>query len=263
MDRILLLKKIRTAIRMLKSDRTIIYQKIGLGRDSGSQAVYYLLDNTVNRYWKKYDLDKYFSEKDRESSDFRLFISNHKKMDVVNLHKTIISNQCKKVVEFGCGVSTIIMAHAMSINNKKYNIRGKVHAVEAHPKWADIVRNKLIEIGYEDYAEIIQSTPRLTKLGGQICHIFDKLPDVRPDVIYLDGPAPRDVEGNINGITMKGLSFVVAADPLLYEYSFYPGFQMIVDGRYNNVEFLKNNFKRKYSIKRDFVRDITTFYLVK
>jgi hypothetical protein len=263
MERILLLKKIKTAITMLMSDRAALYNKLGIGRESGSQKYSFLLDYTVNRYWKNSGLEKLFSEKDTESADFKLFITNHKKHDVVNLHRKIVVNQCKSVIEFGCGISTVVMAHAMLKNNEKYNIKGKIYSVEAHPKWADIVREKLIEVGLDDYTEVTSSKVRLSKLGGQTCHFFDKLPDVRPDLMYLDGPAPKDVEGNSNGVTMNGLHFVVAADPLLYEYSFYPGFQMVVDGRYNNVEFLKNNFKRKYRIKRDFVRNITTFSLKK
>ncbi len=263
MDRHQLSKKIKLGIGLLISDRSGIYTKLGIGRETKSPRSSFFLDSSVRRYWRKSGLEKLFSDNDTENTDFRLFVSNHKIVDVVNLHKKITRKQCKSVIEFGSGISTVVMAHAMWKIHEKYYIKGRIYAVEAHPKWADIVRNRITEIGLEEYVEVTTSTPRLSKLGGQACHFFDKLPDVRPDLMYLDGPDPRDVEGNINGITKDGLHFVVAADPLLYEYSFYPGFQLIVDGRYTNVQFLQNNFKRKYRIKRDFVRNTTTFTFVR
>jgi len=258
-----LLKKIKLAFGLLISDRSGLYIKLGIGRDTKSQRYSMLLDRSVRRYWRNCGLEKLFSDNDKENLEFRLFVSEHKIADVVNLHKKITYNQFKSVIEFGSGISTVVMAHAMLKNHEKYNIKGTVHTVEANPKWADLVRKRIIEIGLEEYVELSTSTPRLSKIGGQICHFFDELPDVRPELMYLDGPDPRDVEGSINGITINGLHFVVAADPLLYEYSFYPGFQMIVDGRYTNVQFLINNLKRRYRIKRDFVKNVTTFTFIR
>ncbi len=259
------IRKVRTGIRMLRADRSAIYQHIGLGRSSDSNKFLFLFDYAVNRYWQKSGLGELFEaeEKSKAFAEYKLFVSSHKKLDVVNLHKTITKNRFKTVVEFGCGISTIAMAHALCMNHNRFNLQGKVHAVEAQGKWADVVRRKLNEINLGDYVDIITATPRLRELRGQLCHMFDELPDVRPDLIYLDGPDPEQVGGRINGLSMKGIEFVTAADPLFYEYGFYPGFQMIVDGRYNNVQFLKNNLRRQYRIKRDFINNITTFFLIR
>jgi hypothetical protein len=62
-----------------------------------------------------------------------------------------------------------------------------------------------------------------------------KVPDVAPDLLYLDGPplAPERL---------------VAVDPLDIEDRFPPGFCLIVDGRMKASSFLTDHLKRHYSL---------------
>lgn len=96
----------------------------------------------------------------------------------------------------------------------------------------------------------------------QMCSYYQKLPDIVPDFIYLDGPSPSDVKGNINGMTFQCWErTIVAGDVLLMESVLLPGTHIWVDGRVNNTRFLENNFRRNFvkSWYRDM--DITLFEL--
>ena len=107
------------------------------------------------------------------------------------------------------------------------------------------------------------SKASITTIGDlQICSLYERIPDIVPDFIYLDGPNPKDVEGNINGISFKcNERTVISADLLLMESTFLPGTYILVDGRTNNVNFLRNNFKRKYFFNWDKNGDRSSFEL--
>jgi hypothetical protein len=74
--------------------------------------------------------------------------------------------------------------------------------------------------------------------------LFESLPNIRPDLIYLDGPDLSSVEVDRHGLTMSGLYFIVSAGPLPYEWPLYAGAKIMVYGRINNVRF-KEKFARK------------------
>ena len=100
------------------------------------------------------------------------------------------------------------------------------------------------------------------KYNESVCHVYDLLPDVVPDFIYLDGLDPADAEGSVSGITFKNLRrTVMAADPLLSESTLLPGFYTLVDGRSNNARFLERELKRDYEVHYDPEADVTTFEL--
>ena len=71
---------------------------------------------------------------------------------------------------------------------------------------------------------------------GQLCHFYERLPNVVPDFIYLDGPDPSDVVGAVNGLDFSHRErTVISGDLLLMEPTFVPGLIVLVDGRTNNA----------------------------
>jgi hypothetical protein len=242
------LRKIRTARSLFRSDRAGVVAALGLGDRPNAKAVRYLEKTGVSRY-----LTKGLSDEGP--------VTSVKAYDLANLHRIVRRLRPKVVIEFGCGFSTLAIAHALKANSERTGKVGRLYVVEAGEKWASNVRGKLLDLS--DWVEIRASEPRAFLLGGQLCHVYADLPNARPDFIYLDGPDPRDVIGNINGLTISGLQFACSADPLLYEWGFYPGFQMLVDGRFTNVEFLKKNLKRDYKIKSSALHSNTLFELVR
>ena len=100
------------------------------------------------------------------------------------------------------------------------------------------------------------------KYNGKICSFYKKLPNILPDLIYLDAPGQFDVKGSINGINFRSIERMpLSADLLSIEYMLIPGCRIIVDGRKTNARFLKNNFQRKWDYKENFKNDFCEFYL--
>ena len=192
--------------------------------------------------------------------------------DLARLHRLIRKRKAFTVLEFGSGLSTIVMADALSKNKadflglqEKPVLRNRfmfqIFSVESDKKWIEYSQsnfpNHLLEHVNFHYSEI-----KIDTFNGRICHFYDNLPDVVPDFIYLDGPNPKDVKGSVNGITFQcDERTVMAADLLLMESILLPGTFILVDGRTNNARFLKNNFQRNFEMSWDKDGDVTSFEL--
>lgn len=198
--------------------------------------------------------------------------------DLVRLYKLIRDRKPYQILEFGSGFSTVVMAHALKQNWNDYlkihgiNVGGggnlaypqpKIISLESAKKWRDNTILKVKAAGLLDFSEILISTVGITEHQGQLCHVYDSLPDIVPDFVYLDGPDPQTVQGSINGLTFKNPNrTVMSADILKYESTLLPGFFMIVDGRSNNARFLQRMLTRDYEIKYYENADVTTFELI-
>ncbi len=244
-----ILRKMRVAVILLRSDRAALTQALGLRSRKEEKAERYLQELGVQRY-----LVKGYPDENP--------LHRTKAYDLANLHRIVRRLRPAVVIEFGCGYSTLALAHALKFNSEKTGKVGRLYVVEAVEKWASNVRKKWSDLA--DWVEIRVSELKVHSFNGQVCHVFADLPNVRPDFIYLDGPDVKGhPTGSINGLTPSGMVFPCAADPLLYEWSFYPGFEMLVDGRYANVEFLKRNFRRDYRIKSSALHNNTLFRLIR
>ena len=179
--------------------------------------------------------------------------------DLVRLHRLVRERPCVTVLEFGIGCSTIALAHAMDQNERELGdlMRSRitrnthlfeVFSVDASEGWIAHTSGR-IPAHLAPRVHLGHSTVSATTFGGRLCHTYDSLPDVVPDLIYLDGPDPADVTGSV-----KGLSFstpertVIAADILVMEPTLLPGTVIVVDGRENNVRFLMRNLQRPVAL---------------
>ena len=118
--------------------------------------------------------------------------------------------------------------------------------------------NKLHKIYNFQYSPV-----KIGTFHDRLCHYYKKIPEIIPGFIYLDGPAPKDVHGKINGLSFQHDERTVMSDDLLLmESTFLPGMFILVDGRTNNARFLKNNFQRQYAYHWDKTGDVTTFELI-
>ena len=192
--------------------------------------------------------------------------------DLARLHRLIRKRKAFTVLEFGSGLSTIVMADALSKNKadflglqEKPVLRNRfmfqIFSVESDKKWIEYSQsnfpNHLSEHVNFHYSEI-----KIDTFNGRICHFYDNLPDIVPDFIYLDGPNPKDVKGGVNGITFQcDERTVMAADILLMESILLPGTFILVDGRTNNARFLNNNLQRNFEMSWDKDGDVTSFEL--
>lgn len=182
--------------------------------------------------------------------------------DLVRLHRLVRERPCLTVLEFGIGCSTIAIAHALAACEQERGeaVRAaaprssqlfQLFSVDANEGWIRHTRDRLpAELAHR--VHVTHSAVRATTFAGRLCHAYDVLPDVVPDLIYLDGPDPADVKG-----TVSGLSFsipertVMAADILLMEPTLLPGTVVVVDGRESNVRFLLRNLQRPFTHARE------------
>jgi hypothetical protein len=135
-------------------------------------------------------------------------------------------------------------------------------SLESSDNWRDNTIAKLAAAGLSNFSEIAVSTVTIAEHRGQLCHFYDKLPDVVPDFVYLDGPDPATVQGSINGLSFRNPHrTVMSGDLLKYESTLVPGFFMILDGRNNNARFLQRMLMCNYNIEYDEGADVTTFEL--
>ena len=192
--------------------------------------------------------------------------------DLARLHRLIRKRKAFTVLEFGSGLSTIVMADALNKNKadflaieEKPELRNRfifqIFSVESDKQWIEHSQSNfpkhLLEHVNFHYSEI-----KIDTFNGRICHFYEDLPDIVPDFIYLDGPNPKDVKGSLNGMTFQcDERTVMAADLLLMESILLPGTFILVDGRTNNARFLKNNFQRNFEMSWDKDGDITSFEL--
>jgi len=102
----------------------------------------------------------------------------------------------------------------------------------------------------------------IVKTGYQISNQYDKIPNINPDFIYIDGPDHFKINGSIKGINFRNPDRMpMNSDLLRIENFLVPGTIILMDGRTSNARFLRNNFKRNWFYKYDNVNDQNIFLL--
>lgn len=173
--------------------------------------------------------------------------------DLTRLHYLIISRKVTTILEFGIGKSTLIFNDAITKNKKKYknwvniNLRRgnpfECHSVDNYLVWIKKLRsnNNLTNV------KLHYSNLEMGTFNDRACTFYKKLPNVCPDLIYLDGPAQFLVKGSIRGISTNHQDRLpMAGDILVLEHFFLPGTLLVVDGRTANARFLKTNLQRDW-----------------
>lgn len=193
--------------------------------------------------------------------------------DLVRLHRLVRERMATTVLEFGIGFSTLVLADALARNETDYRslpnpprLRNskafQLFSVDASEHWIAATRRRLPP-ALAPRCHIARSRVVAGTHLGRLCHYYETLPNVVPDFVYLDGPAPADVEGAVNGLDFAiDERTVMAADLLLMESTLLPGAFILVDGRTNNARFLARNFQRPFRRRFDPKADITPFELV-
>ncbi len=266
--------KFKTFLYYLLNDRYWLTRKISL--------FFYkiFVEKKLFNIFFKNELDKLLKLKNlRVEKNDEIFspILNLKKkykpeiLDLARIYDLIIKNKPFTILEFGVGYSTIVIAKALYENQKEFDKRKiseirntkmfKVYSVDASKKWIEET-NKNLPDYLKKFVEFNHSPVETKVINNQLCHVYKNIPNVNPEFIYLDGPHPLDPIGKINNISFQCLERTpISADILLLESTLLPGTTILVDGRVNNVRFLKNNLKRNYNYYWDRNGDITIIKL--
>ena len=192
--------------------------------------------------------------------------------DLVRLHRLIRDRMAQTILEFGVGFSTVVMADALAKNQAEFQalpqpprLRNRmafqIVTVDASEHWIGETA-KRIPPSLKDRVHLHHSRVVAGTHIGQLCHFYERLPNVVADFIYLDGPSPKDVQGAVHGLDFSiDERTVMAGDLLLMESTMLPRTFILVDGRVNNARFLQRNFTRPFKCHRDPEGDVTTFEL--
>lgn len=174
--------------------------------------------------------------------------------DLARLHWLAVSRKVVTVLELGVGNSTLIFDDAMrrnsslememDLNQFKQEEFFTCHSVDNNDKWISEVRdnNELEKVIFHK-SEVIMGS-----FCDRVCTYYDPLPNVSPDLIYVDGPDQFSAIGNVRGVsTARSDRMPMAADILAIEHFLAPGALIVVDGRAANARFLKANLQRTWS----------------
>jgi hypothetical protein len=192
--------------------------------------------------------------------------------DLTRLHFLARSRKVTTILEFGVGKSTVVFADALKKNKEEFgefvkeNLRRanpfEVHCVENVQEWIDKCKqdfsSDLLSFAHFHFSEVEMAT-----FNSRACTMYKKLPNICPDLIYLDAPDQFGVLGDVHGISTESADRLpMSADILVLEPFLLPGTLIVVDGRTSNARFLKNNFQRNWEYKHFTQEDIHTFELV-
>ena len=189
--------------------------------------------------------------------------------DLIRLHFLVRSRKVISVLEFGVGNSTAVFNDALGKNKNDYQdfvtkkLRAfntfECHSLDNNQKWIDQVKKNFSKL---NNVKFHFSECEMSLINSKICCLFKRLPNVSPDLIYIDGPDQHSLTGEVRGINNNNSNLpVVSADILLIEYFLLPGTLIILDGRGANSIFLKNNLQRNWVYKYSEVFDQHFFEL--
>lgn len=182
--------------------------------------------------------------------------------DLYSLYQLIILNKRTTILEFGSGWSSLIISFALNELKNKYPVDKiklrrenlfELFILENEKKYLDITKKRIqkninknnIKISF-NYSDV-----NMINFNGRFATEYKKLPLCNPDFIYLDGPDQFKIKNDINGFSTRHNDLMpMVCDILKFEYFLIPGCIILVDGRGANANFLKDNFKRKWSYKK-------------
>ena len=179
--------------------------------------------------------------------------------DLSRLHYITRFRKVTTILEFGVGKSTSILGDALFINKKNfYNYTSKnlrrgnlyqCHSVDNDESWLNQCRENIPQYLFDSNHINLHLSKLITaEFLGRICTLYNPLPNISPDLIYLDGPDQYSAIGEVRGLSTKHQDRMpMSADILAFEHFLQPGTLIIVDGRTANARFLACNLQRKWA----------------
>ncbi len=234
----------------------------------------------VEQFAELFGLTELFPESavSPEKSAFETVDPNHTQpylpewLDLTRLFALIRLRRVTSVLEFGCGFSTVVMAHALSLNERDHGLAVReslrrtdpfrLHVVDDMQQYLELTRGRL-RGDSQKRVSFHLSPVQMTSFNGRICTEYQTLPNVCPDFIYLDGPSQDSAVGDVNGISTRHPDRLpMACDILKIEHFLLPGTLLVTDGRTANARFLKSNLQREWRHEHDEEGDVHYFEMI-
>jgi hypothetical protein len=153
-------------------------------------------------------------------------------VDQYRLTRFIRERRPRIVWEYGSGWSTQFLAQAIVDNGD-----GMLYSMEADEFWAKNSQ-AMMPPWLQSRVELRFVPCDKVEVAGVCSWKYAWRPETMPQFIYLDGPANvRDCPGS--------------ADLVEIEHQLEQGCLIVVDGRQRTVNFLRNNFRRRWKYSQD------------
>lgn len=231
----------------------------------------------IKKYFIKNDLDiliENIESKDAKGDKrFSKKIYGPDLEDLYRIHRMIILNKRISILEYGTGWSTLVILHALKVNEKNYlkkvkNFRIKkkfnLTVIDNDKKYLNISKQRINKIfkNQKNNISFHYSKCVMTKMNNNICSYFPDHPRINPDFIYVDGPDQFKIIGKVNNFTIADLEMMpMNSDILHYENFLTPGTILLFDGRTANARFIRSQSKRKWKYVDDNKNDQHIFLL--
>jgi hypothetical protein len=192
--------------------------------------------------------------------------------DLTRLHFLTRTRRVTTILEFGVGKSSIVLADALRRNKEEYGVYVKRNLRRANPFTLFSIDNNEegIDCCRKDFPKDLlpfikfhKTDVEMTTFNGRACTMYQRLPNICPDFIYLDAPDQFSIRGEVRGISTDSPDRLpMSADILLIEPFLLPRTLILIDGRTANARFLQNNFQRNWEYVYYVEEDIHTFELM-
>jgi len=163
------------------------------------------------------------------------------------IHREIRRLRPQRVLEFGSGCSTLVIAQALAENAAEGH-PGFLESLDADPHWGQVTIDSLPP-RLADYCRVAVVPAIPAEHAGIPAWRHREVPPPPFDFIYLDGPA----------LTPEREA---ALDLLDLEAELAPGTVVLVDGRYPNCRFLEAHLRRRWRRRRRHLLHQTRYELL-
>jgi len=179
--------------------------------------------------------------------------------DLARLHWLVTSRSVLTVLEFGTGFSTVVFSDALFHNRESLDQqlpsllrrqeKFEIHSIDNNQFWLDSFRTRFFsEAVFPSNLHLHKCDLDVSHFNGRVCTYYDPLPDLCPDLIYIDGPDQFSSQGSLRGISTRHPDRMpMSGDLLALEHFLQPGTLVVIDGRSANARFLTSNLQRNWS----------------
>ena len=135
-----------------------------------------------------------------------------------------------------------------STNLRRANLY-ECHSVDNYDSWINECKNRTPNhLIAGNFINFHLAKLSISEFSNRVCTFYDPIPNICPDLIYLDGPDQFSPAGDIRGLSTSHQDRMpMSADILVFEHFLQPGTLVIVDGRTANARFLACNLQRQWA----------------
>ena len=157
--------------------------------------------------------------------------------DLLNIYILVRRRKPKVVIEFGSGCSTLMFARALADNHAAGEAPGRLYSVETSEYFKRHTESYL-PARLKPFVEMIHSGIEFGEMAGKRVLWHRAIPDVTPNLVYLDGPDYQDFSVDVK----------TQAEGVMLEPRAADDYAILIDGRQTTFEFTRVNLKRRYRV---------------